>query len=128
MNLLLDTNSLIWFSENSPKLGKNARRLIKEAQQCYVSAASVLEVTIKVMNGKLEVPSNLDIVVEKLDGDYIDITHKHAEALTRFPSLARHDPFDRLLLAQADTEQLTMLTSDKVLIGLELSYVVNARN
>lgn len=127
MNLLLDTSSLIWFSENSPKLGKNARQIIKGAQQCYVSAASVLEVTIKVMNGKLEVPSSLDIVIEKLSGAYLDINAQHAEALVRFPSLAKHDPFDRILLAQADIERLTLLSADKILLGMGLDYVIDAR-
>lgn len=127
MNILLDTNSLIWFADNSPKLGKTTRRLIEEADQCYVSVASVLEITIKMINGKLKIPTSIDEQVQKLAGGYLDIKARHAEAVVRFPSLVKHDPFDRLLLAQADIEGLTLLTSDKTLLNLGLDYLVDAR-
>lgn len=127
MNILLDTNSLIWFADNSPRLGKITRRLIEEADQCYVSVASVLEITIKMINGKLKIPSSIDEQVKKLVGDYLDIKARHAEAIVRFPSLVKHDPFDRLLLAQASVENLTLLTSDDTLLGLGLDYVIDAR-
>jgi PIN domain nuclease of toxin-antitoxin system len=51
----------------------------------------------------------------------------HADAIRDFPALSRHDPFDRMLLAQAKVEKITFLTSDNNLLKLQLSYVIDAR-
>lgn len=57
----------------------------------------------------------------------LDVTAEHAEGLRGFPELVRHDPFDRLIIAQAVTEGLTLITADRVLLDLGRDFVVDAR-
>jgi len=56
----------------------------------------------------------------------LDITAEHAEAIRDYPELTRHDPFDRLLVAQADRAGLQLLTADRVLLGLEKDFILDA--
>lgn len=129
MKLLLDTNALLWQIGivKGSKLGRQAKRLIEEADMVYVSAISIVEMQIKTINGKLDAPKDcMSMVVEA--GDVIlPLYGEVADNLRRFPELARHDPFDRMLLAQASSEQLTLMTADTILLGLGLDYVVDAR-
>ena len=57
----------------------------------------------------------------------LDFSAEHAQAIANFPSLFRHDPFDRMILGQAHSQRLTLLTSDPVLLELSLDYVVDAQ-
>lgn len=127
--VLLDTNALIWLltSEHDTPLGKESQRIIRQASVVYASAVSVLEIHIKTMLGKLSVSTDLvkDIELSGLKGLSFDM--RHANAIRAFPALARHDPFDRMLLAQAQSEQLSLLTSDSTLLRLHLPFVLDAR-
>jgi PIN domain nuclease of toxin-antitoxin system len=109
--LLLDTEALIWWDENNPKLGGNARAAIQDARDVYVSAASAWEIAIKTALGKLRTTRRaVDAVVE---GGFLElpIVFEHAEAVLQLPPHHR-DPFDRLLIAVARLEDLTVVTSD----------------
>lgn len=124
--LLLDTQAVLWLVDGSPKLGAAARRLVSSATFVYVSAASVWELTIKSMLGKLGLPDDFDNLLDDQGLTGLPVTAAHANALRRFPELARHDPFDRLLLAQAAVEGLRLLTADRVLLTADPSLVVDA--
>lgn len=113
MNLLLDTHTFLWAIDNNPRLSQKARAAIINGNNVvFVSAATAWEISIKKSIGKLQVP----------DGEYLEelklhrftplaITTEHALAVENLP--AHHkDPFDRILIAQAQVENLTLVTRD----------------
>ena len=116
MSLLLDTNVLIWLLTKSHRVPSDTLALLGDrANLLYASAASVWEIAIKVGLGKLDLPPN---VAAWLPGELrasditpLPITPDHA---ARVETLPRHhsDPFDRLLIAQALAENLTLVTAD----------------
>lgn len=109
--LLLDTEALIWWDANDPRLGGNARLLIQDATEVYVSAAAAWEIVIKAALGKLHTTRRPTQAVA--DGGFreLPITFEHAEAVRDLP--AHHsDPFDCLILAVARVEGLAIVTSD----------------
>jgi PIN domain nuclease of toxin-antitoxin system len=124
--LLLDSQSLLWLLDDNPRLGPEARRIISSARGVHVSAATVWELTIKTMLGKLSVPTALSAVLTGQGLLLLNITAEHAEAIRDYPELTRHDPFDRLLVAQADRAGLRLLTADRVLLGLQREFILDA--
>ena len=124
--LLLDSQALLWLLDDNPRLGPQARRAITSAQGVHVSAATVWELTIKTMLGKLSVPADLSTRLTAQGLELLSITAEHAEALRDFPELIRHDPFDRLLVAQASRTGLQLLTADKVLLNLDREFILDA--
>ena len=124
--LLLDSQTLLWLLDDNKRLGADARGLIGAAQGVHVSAASVWELTIKTMLGKLSVPANLPEVLTRQGLLMLNITAEHAEAIRDYPELTRHDPFDRLLVAQADRSGLQLLTADQVLLGLRRGFIIDS--
>ncbi len=128
MKLLLDTNALVWVSDERriKLLGKQARRVIENSDLIYFSTISLAELQIKAAAGKFK--STPDVKKALADGFLVmDFNAEHAQAIDNFPSLMRHDPFDRMLLAQAYSERLNFLTSDEILLGLGLDFVIDAR-
>jgi PIN domain nuclease of toxin-antitoxin system len=124
--LLLDSQALLWLLDDSPRLGPRARHAISSAQGVHVSAATVWELTIKTMLGKLNVPSGLPARLTAQGLELLGITPEHAEAIRDFPELTRHDPFDRLLVAQASHAGLQLLTADQVLLKLGRDFILDA--
>lgn len=124
--ILLDSQATLWLLDDNPRLGSQARDLIAAAVQVHVSAATVWELTIKSMLGKLKVPPGLAEVLDRQGLALLNVTAEHAEHLRDFPELVRHDPFDRLLMAQAAVDGLRLLTADRVLLGLGRDFVVDA--
>lgn len=115
MNLLLDTHTLLWWLSDDPALGDDARSAIaKELNTVMVSAASAWEISIKRALGKLDAPEDLPSALEMGDLHPLPITIHHAIAAGALP---RHhdDPFDRMLVAQARLEGLTIVTRDEQL-------------
>ena len=92
----------------------------------HVSAATVWELTIKAMLGKLTVPADLSKRLTGQGLELLSITAEHAEAIRDFPELTRHDPFDRLILAQASRLGLHLLTAGHVLLGLDRDFILDA--
>lgn len=124
--LLLDSQVVLWALTDSPRLGASARKRIAESTQVHVSSATVLELTIKSMLGKLQLPEGF-VATLKADGyRELPITHADAEGLAGLPELAQHDPFDRILVSQASRAKLTLLTADRVLLQLGRADVVDA--
>jgi PIN domain nuclease of toxin-antitoxin system len=111
--ILLDTNILIWWLRDAPEMGEKAKKLISNRQnQLFVSAVSLWEIQIKRSIGKLSAPDGLLEIIEDEGLVIIDISGQHAEQIGNLPNHHR-DPFDRMLIAQAQVEGLTILTSDK---------------
>jgi PIN domain nuclease of toxin-antitoxin system len=124
--LLLDSQALMWLLDDSPRLGPQARQAITSAHSVHVSAATVWELTIKAMLGKLTVPADLSNRLTGQGLELLSITAEHAEAIRDFPELARHDPFDRLIVAQASRAGLRLLTADHVLLDLRRDFILDA--
>jgi PIN domain nuclease of toxin-antitoxin system len=124
--LLLDSQALLWLLDDNPRLGPQARKAVTSAQGVHVSAATVWELTIKSMLGKLTVPADLS---QRLTGqglELLSVTAEHAEAIRDFPELIRHDAFDRLIVAQAARTGLRLLTADHVLLDLRRDFILDA--
>lgn len=125
--ILLDSHVLIWWLAGSPRLGPRARDRI--GRGAYVSAVSVAELTVKAMLGRLVVPDELGRRAAEVGLVELPLWAAHADALRGLPDdLVRHDPFDRMLLAQASAEGIDLLTADERLLGLGLAQVVDARS
>jgi PIN domain nuclease of toxin-antitoxin system len=114
MRLLLDTHVLLWALHDPKRLGKKTRALI-ERSEVFVSVASLWEISIKAALGKLK--ANPQDILDALAPTGFDILPVQAQhAVDVFSLAALHgDPFDRLLVAQAGTERLTLLTFDTAL-------------
>ncbi|HEY6893805.1 MAG TPA: type II toxin-antitoxin system VapC family toxin [Rhodanobacteraceae bacterium] len=112
MKLLLDTHLVLWAMQDSRQLSAAARKQIRAAEASYVSAASLWEIAIKASLGKLSVDSEL--LEEQLDVagfQPLPITWQHAVQVRKLP-MHHRDPFDRMLVAQAISEPLRLLTHD----------------
>jgi len=124
--LLLDSQALVWLMEDNPKLGKQTREKIARAVAVHFSSASIWELTIKAMLNKLTLPDGFHGSVIDAGLTELPLTSAHASAISLFPQLVRHDPFDRLLIAQASVENLQLITADRVLLALSDAPVFNA--
>lgn len=124
--LLLDTQAVLWLLDDSPRLGPVARQTIVSSSRVHVSAATVWELTIKSMLGKLTVPADLSRRLTEQGLLLLSVTAEHAEGIRAFPELARHDPIDRLLVSQASQAGLHLLTADRVLLDLGRPFIVDA--
>lgn len=115
MRLLLDTHLLLWVVTDSPKLSRAGRVAIESADEVYVSAASLWEIAIKV--GLRRLPIDMGRLAATIDvSGFLElyVTAEHAALVAQLPHHHR-DPFDRLLIAQAMTEPLVLLTADSQL-------------
>jgi PIN domain nuclease of toxin-antitoxin system len=119
MNLLLDTHTFLWFIADSDRLSQKARALIEdESNRIYLSAASLWEIAIKVSLGKLNLSEPFETFIpEQLDVNSVELLGISVSHASRVASLPFHhrDPFDRLLAAQALTEDIPILSGDEVL-------------
>jgi PIN domain nuclease of toxin-antitoxin system len=123
--VLLDTEALIWWDANDPRLGGNARAAIQEASEVYVSSASAWEIVIKSALGKLKTTRRPTQDVSDGGLRELPVTFEHAEAVRELP---RHhaDPFDRLIIAAAKVEGCAIVTSDEKFALYDV-LVVDAR-
>lgn len=111
MRLLLDTHVLLWALLNDPRLSAEQVKAISEGE-LYVSAASIWEIGIKRALGKLNVPDDLFDVAEEAGCRQLPISWLHAETAAKLPP-HHADPFDRMLIAQAGCEGLTVASADR---------------
>ncbi len=112
MSLLLDTHALLWWLDDV-RLSADIRREIGDSEtRVVVSVATLWEVGIKVKNKKMVVEVPLGPIVEREGFEIMAISAPHAEAAGALP-LHHRDPFDRLLIAQAQLEHLTLVTRDR---------------
>jgi PIN domain nuclease of toxin-antitoxin system len=117
VNLLLDTHALIWFVAGDRRLGRAARAAMEQEQaRLLVSAASVWEMAIKAARGRLVLPYPVArYLADRIEEGYavLRVDGSHAAAVEHLPCHHR-DPFDRLLIAQALSERLPVITRDRV--------------
>jgi PIN domain nuclease of toxin-antitoxin system len=112
MRLLLDTHVYIWAVMDDRKLTQAARKLILDADDVFVSSASIWEASIKAGLGKLDADVNLLVSEIEASGfSELPVRAVHAAMVRDLPDIHR-DPFDRLLVAQALSEPLRLVTSD----------------
>jgi PIN domain nuclease of toxin-antitoxin system len=112
--LLLDTHVWLWWQADDRRLAKTARTAIAHAAEVYISAASAWEMAIKIALGKLEAPEDVAAAVDAGGFRELPVHFRHVAALHTLPAHHR-DPFDRLLLAQARVDGLTLVTADPAL-------------
>jgi len=117
VDVLLDTHTVLWFSENDPQLSKTAKSLIEKADnRCFVSVASLWEIAIKVSLKKLHLTIDLEELTNELlthGFDLLPIMHLHAISVSTLEFIHK-DPFDRLLVAQSKIERVPIVSRDKI--------------
>lgn len=120
MILLLDTHLLLWAASQPEQLSEAARaRLLDESNELWFSSASIWEVTIKAGLGRKDFRVDPYLLRRGLvDNGYLElpITSGHALAVHHLPPIHR-DPFDRMLIAQAESEGILLLTADSTVAG-----------
>ncbi|MCC6522820.1 MAG: type II toxin-antitoxin system VapC family toxin [Polyangiaceae bacterium] len=127
MRLLLDTQCWQWMVAASRRLGKRTRALLLDAgNELFLSSASAWEIAIKHALGRLPLPlPPAEYVPSRMlrsGTQRLAIHHGHALRAGALPPLHR-DPFDRLLVAQAETEKLTLISADRVLERYGVAFV-----
>ena len=125
--ILLDTHVLLWLLADEERIGPQSRSAIEGSAVVHYSAVSIAEVTIKQMIGRLQVHANLNQGADDAGLQELPLRAEHAKAIDSFPELNRHDPFDRLLLAQARVERCRFLTADGRLLTANFEWVADAR-
>ncbi|QPC86885.1 PIN domain-containing protein [Mesorhizobium sp. NBSH29] len=108
---LIDTHILLWDLSADSRLSASHAALMSGDAPKFVSVASLWEISIKVSLGKLTVPPRLLSIIEDSDVEILPILPQHAMHTSALP-LHHRDPFDRLLIAQAQIEGLTIVTAD----------------
>jgi PIN domain nuclease of toxin-antitoxin system len=125
VRLLLDTHVLLWWLADHPSLSPHAAEMIQRERDVFVSAASAWEIAIKRALGKLEAPDDLSGAIEANDFRPLPVGVGHALVAGALP---RHhdDPFDRMLVAQAQQEGLTLVTSDRWIPSYAVSVLAGS--
>jgi PIN domain nuclease of toxin-antitoxin system len=119
VRILLDSHAVLWWLEDNNSLGSQCRELIEHADEAFVSAVTPWELGIKRSLGKLSMPEGLVDVLESDGFKSLSITAAHAELAPALPPIHR-DPFDRMLVAQAQLETLVLVTADKALASYDV--------
>lgn len=127
MKYLLDTNTFIWWNKDFLKLSEKARAIVQDRNHTLLlSLASVWEIQIKVQLGKLTIPVALAELLQKQQEanqiELLPIVLPHILALENLPPHHR-DPFDRLLVAQAQIENLPLLSGDSLLSSYAIELI-----
>jgi PIN domain nuclease of toxin-antitoxin system len=127
MKALLDTCTFLWWNLNDPQLSTAARKVIENGEnEIYFSAVSAWEITLKAARGRLILPDLPGrYIAERLTYNHfqaLPIQVSHALQIERLPEYHR-DPFDRLLIAQAQLENLPLLTADEQIRRYDLTII-----
>ena len=112
MSLLLDTHVVLWWLSDDPTLAVEIKDRLDHEPDVYVSPATIWEIAIKQSIGKLDKPADLPERVRDSGFRHLHITAEHAIVAGRLPLIHR-DPFDRMLIAQAQCEGLTLVTGTR---------------
>jgi PIN domain nuclease of toxin-antitoxin system len=122
VSLLLDTHVVLWWLTDDATLSDQVKDQLDHEPDVYVSAATVWEVAIKQAMGKLREPADLPERIRDSGFRELPITSEHAIAAGRLPLIHR-DPFDRMLVAQAQCEELTLVTKDPQILEYPVSVL-----
>ncbi len=123
MNLLLDTHTILWWLADAPLTSEAAERIADPGAVVAVSAASVWEAEIKRALGKLRMVGSIAGHSLAAGFEALPISFEHAERAGSLPSHHR-DPFDRMLVAQAQLEGLTIVTRDRVFDSYDVPLLI----
>ena len=126
MNLLLDTHALLWFYSGNQQLSTKVKNLIKNTSNtCFISIASLWEITIKYHLGKLELDDSLEDLfkfVTRNEINVLPIEFQHLLKITSLPHIHK-DPFDRIIIAQGISENIMIATKDRVFSEYEVNII-----
>ena len=111
MNYVIDTHVLLWWLSDSPLLSSQCRDILRY-KPVWCSVVSLWEIAIKQQIGKISVPDTFFKDVKGQGFIWLEVQFNHIDALQRLP-FHQKDPFDRMLVAQAHTEALVLITADK---------------
>jgi len=125
-NLLIDTQSFIWFVENDPKLPVSIRNLMKD-EKCnlFISIACLWEIVIKSSLGKLHLKKDISEIINgitKSGFSILQIVPQHLITLHRLEYIHR-DPFDRIIISQAITENMQVVSSDEIFNKYQINMI-----
>lgn len=124
---LLDTHIFVWWWGNANKLSPNAYNAINNSgQKIYISSASIWEMSIKYHKGKFDeatlVMTHLDFLMKSSEFIHLPVTYQHGLLAGQFPQ-AHADPFDRMLVAQAMSENLILISKDSKLTEFDVNLL-----
>jgi len=127
VNYLIDTHVLLWWLFNDPKLCNISRDILKNPQNnIFVSSASAWEIATKHRIGKMpeaeELLANYEILLKEIDFTELSVSTKHALKAGSI-EIDHRDPFDRMLMAQAEIEAMPIITYDKVFHKTSLNVI-----
>lgn len=126
MSLLLDTHTFIWFLNGDEQLSKTLKdRITDITNKCFISIASLWEIAIKTSLNKLELQGGFHQIAGFLhenDIELLPITFEHIQTLLRL-EFHHRDPFDRIIIAQALSEHLTLATKDQMFHQYQVNIV-----
>lgn len=124
MNLLLDTHTVLWWLSDDPVLADTARDAIADAENTvFLSAVVVWEMRIKQAIGKLDLPDDFGEVLDSQRFAELAVTVDHAHTIAGLPEVHR-DPFDRMLVAQAMVENMTIVTRDPLIADYDVDVII----
>lgn len=131
MRLLLDSHVLVWAIEGNERLGRSARSaLLDPANQVWVSSATVWELSIKASLGRLHLAEPIAVCLPRglrdINAQELGIQHRHALGVLWLPPI-HSDPFDRMLVAQARSEAMTLLTVDRDILQYDVPLMDASR-
>jgi PIN domain nuclease of toxin-antitoxin system len=112
VSLLLDTHVILWWLADDPTLSDDIKAMLDTEPQVHISSATIWEVAIKLSAGKIVEPADLPERIRSSGFRELPINFEHAMVAGRLPPIHR-DPFDRMLVAQAQCEHLTLVTRDE---------------
>lgn len=123
MNLFLDTHVLLWWLDDNPLLSKQAKKYIADVDNIiFISAVVIWEIRVKEALGKLEIAPDFFNIVKQQGFEILSITAQHANKVGDIP-MHHRDPFDRMLIAQAIEESLTIVTHDRAFKAYKIPII-----
>ncbi|MCL2108311.1 MAG: type II toxin-antitoxin system VapC family toxin [Oscillospiraceae bacterium] len=126
MRYLLDTHVIIWYFDDSPKLPQKIAEIIDNPKnKVCISSASLWEITLKMNIGKLDIDFTLDELLNAIkdnDFDVLQIEDRYLQGLSTLPFIHK-DPFDRLLIATAKAERMSILTADENIQRYDVQWI-----
>jgi PIN domain nuclease of toxin-antitoxin system len=122
VNLLLDSHCLLWWLADLPLSEQASSAIADSSNEVYVSAASVWELEIKSALGKLTIDADLIAEVEAAGLSWLPITPSHGQAAAHLP-MHHRDPFDRMIIAQAQLESCRVVSRDSIFAKYEIALI-----
>lgn len=124
--VVLDTNALLAVLSRPGRLGKKTERLLNATTSIYYLPISVFEIAIKNMVGKIKLNLPLNELLAQLNFGSLPMRVEDALETYSLPSLARHDPFDRLIVATTKAHGARLITSDRKLLNLGFDWILDS--